>query len=117
MRLFISYSFTFSVASLSYIIFRIREFSFFSLMEKCESQYTPGFLGSAQDILTLLDVMLVTARYLGLSGKTAIYREKVQIMTVKCVINNYIIVKLGCNITIKTEDKGKILTLIQKISW
>ena len=51
-------------------------------MEKYESQYTPGFLGSAQDILALLDVMLVTARFVGLSGKSAIYREKVQIMTV-----------------------------------
>ena len=47
---------------------RIRAFSFFSLIEKCEISDPPRFLGSSQDTSALLDVMLVTVRFIGLSG-------------------------------------------------
>ena len=44
----------------------------------------PRFLGSSQDISALLDVILVTVRFVGLSGNTS--REKVQNIILKCVI-------------------------------
>ena len=53
-------------------MFRIREFSFFNLIRKREKPNLPEFLGSAQDISALLDVMLVTMRIAGLSGNTAL---------------------------------------------
>jgi hypothetical protein len=65
-RLFILYLFTLPV-----VIFRINEFSFFSSIQKFERPYLLRFLGSSQDISALLDVMLVTVRFAGLSGNTA----------------------------------------------
>ena len=52
-------------------MFRIREFSFFSLIQKRERGSLPGFVGSAQDISALLDVIIVTMRFEGLSGNVA----------------------------------------------
>ena len=70
-RLFISYSFTFSVVLLS-----IREFSFFNLIQKREMfLYLPRSLGSSQDTSALLDVMLVTVRFVGLSGTKPIEKS------------------------------------------
>ena len=65
-RLFISY-----LLSLSVVVFRIREFSFFSLIQNLVRSPSPVFSGSSQVILTLLDLMLVTVGFLGLSGNRA----------------------------------------------
>ncbi len=62
-----SYSFTFPR-----VMLRISEFSFFSLIQKCKMEgyavITLRLLGSSQDTSALLDVMLVTVRFVGLSG-------------------------------------------------
>jgi hypothetical protein len=67
-RLFKSYSLTLSV-----VVFRIRELFLFSLIKNPERRpvSSPLFLGSSQDILTLLDVIFVTVRFVGLSGNRA----------------------------------------------
>jgi hypothetical protein len=59
--------------ALSLVVFWMRELSFFSLIKNPERRpvSSPLFLGSSQDILTLLDVIFVTARFVGLSGNRA----------------------------------------------
>ena len=65
-RLFNSYSLTLSV-----VIFWMREFSFFSLIQNPVRFPSPVLLGSSQDISAVLDVMLVTVQCVGLSGRRA----------------------------------------------
>jgi hypothetical protein len=65
---------------------RIREFSFFNLIRKREKPNLPGSLGSSQDISALVDVMLVTMRFVGLSGNAALGKSTK--CNLKCVINN-----------------------------
>ena len=67
---------SFRSLTLSVVIFRIGEFSFFSLMKNPERTAarplsSPVFSGSAQDISALLDMMLVVVRFVGLSGNRA----------------------------------------------
>ena len=67
---------SFRSLTLSVVIFRIGEFSFFSLMKNPERTakrplLSPVLSGSGQDISALLDVMLVTVRFVGLSGNRA----------------------------------------------
>jgi hypothetical protein len=76
-RLFILYLFTFCV-----VMLRIKELSFFSSIQKFARLYFPRFLGSSQDISALLEVMSVTMRFVGLSGRFCLV--KVQKMIVKC---------------------------------
>ena len=66
LRLFNLYSLT-----LSLVIFWVREFSFFSLIQNSVRSPSPVLLGSSQDILAVLDLMLVTVRSVGLSGNRA----------------------------------------------
>ena len=66
---------------------RISEFSFFSLIQKRERPNIPRFLGSSQDTSALLDVMLVTVRFVGLSGTKPM--EKSTNIILKYVINNW----------------------------
>ena len=66
---------------------RIKELSFFNLIEKREIPSIPRILGSSQDISALLDLMFVTVRFVGLSGnktmgKSTKYNHKM------CDINN-----------------------------
>jgi hypothetical protein len=68
------------------VMFRIKKFFFFSLIQKRETPNLSWSLGSGQDISALLDVMLVTVRFIG--NKTI--SEKVQNLMFKCVINNRI---------------------------
>ena len=49
---------------------KIGELSFFNFIKNLENPYSPRVLGFAQDISTLLEVMLVTVRFVGLSGNT-----------------------------------------------
>jgi hypothetical protein len=65
-RLLILYLFTFRV-----VILRIKELASFSLIQQRERPYAPRFLGSSQDISALVDVMLVTVRFVGFSGNAA----------------------------------------------
>ncbi len=69
---FISY-----LLSLSVVVFRIRELSFFifSLIQNLVRSPSPVFSGSSQDISALLDLMLVTVRFLGLSDNRATKKE------------------------------------------
>ena len=69
-RLFISY-----LLSLFVVVFWIREFSFFSLIQNPVRSPSPVFSGSSQDISALLDMMLVTVMFLGLSGNRATKRK------------------------------------------
>ena len=55
---------------------KIRELSFFNFIKNLENPYNPRFLGFAQDISTLLEVMLLTVRFIGLSGNTTEKRSK-----------------------------------------
>ena len=57
--------------SLSLVIFWTREFFFFSWIKNPVRFPSPVSLGSAQDILAVLDLMLVTVRVVGLSGNRA----------------------------------------------
>jgi hypothetical protein len=58
------------------VVFRIREFSFFILIQNFERTLSAVFSGSSQDISALLDLMLVTVRFVGLHGNRA--RKKVE---------------------------------------
>ena len=55
---------------------RMTELSFFSLIQTREIRYRPLFLGSIQDISAVLDVMLVTVRFAGLSGTKAMEKNR-----------------------------------------
>jgi hypothetical protein len=57
------------------IVFTIREFSFFILIENPVRSPSPVFSGSSQDISALLDVMLAAVRFVGLSGNRARKKE------------------------------------------
>ena len=61
--------------TLSVVVFRIREFSFFSLIHTPVRFPSPVFLESNQDISALLDLMSVTLRFEGLSGNRARTKE------------------------------------------
>lgn len=63
MRLFNVYSLTLFV-----VIFRKGVLSFLSLILYCVRRPYPIFTGSIHDILALLDLILVTVSFLGLSG-------------------------------------------------
>ena len=69
-RLFISY-----LLSLFVVVFWIKEFSFFSLIQNPVRLPSAVFSGSNQDISALLDMMLVTVRFVGLSGNRATKRH------------------------------------------
>ena len=71
MRLSNLYLFTLSV-----VVFRIREFSFFILIQNLERTLSPVFSGSTQDISALLDLTLVTVRFVGLSGNRAVQERR-----------------------------------------
>ncbi len=83
-RLFISY-----LLSLSVVVFRIRELSFFifSLIQNLVRSPSPVFSGSSQVILTLLDFMLVTVGFLGLSGNRATKGEIMTLLFYLCIIS------------------------------
>ena len=57
------------------VVFRIREFSLFILIQNLERTSCAVFSGSNQDISALLDLMLVTVRFVGLSGNRARKKE------------------------------------------
>ena len=65
-RLSVSY-----LLSLFVVVFRIREFSFFSFIQNLVRLPSPVFFGSNQDISALLDLMLVTVKFVGLSDNRA----------------------------------------------
>ena len=67
-------------------MFRIREFSFCSLIQNRERPYLPGSLGSSQDISALVDVMSATMTFVGFPGNAT--EGKVQNIILKCVINS-----------------------------
>ena len=53
------------------VVFRIEKFSFFVLIQNAVRSPSPVFSGSSQDISALLDLILVTVRFVGLSGNRA----------------------------------------------
>ena len=57
--------------ALSVVIFWIKEFSFLNVIVNLVRGPSPVFTGSVQDISALLDLMLVTVRFVGASGSRA----------------------------------------------
>jgi hypothetical protein len=53
------------------VVFTVKEFSFFSLIQNPVRSPCPVFFGSSQDISAILDLTLVTVRFVGLSGRRA----------------------------------------------
>ena len=61
--------------TLSVVIFRMNEFSFFSSIRNSVRSPSPVLSGFSQDISALLDLMSVTVRFVGLSGNRARKKE------------------------------------------
>jgi hypothetical protein len=57
--------------TISVVVFRMRDFSFFSLIHTPVRFPSPVFLESSQDISALLDLMSVTVKFEGSSGNRA----------------------------------------------
>ncbi len=64
------------------VVFRIRELFFFSLIQNLVRSPSPVFSGSNQDITALLDLMLVTVRFVSLSGNRARKKEIIGLLFV-----------------------------------
>jgi hypothetical protein len=71
--------------TLSVIVFRVRELSFFSLIQNPVRFPSPVLSGCCQDISALLDLMFVNVRFVGLSGNRARKKGGQSVRYITCI--------------------------------